>query len=306
MTALLKETALEASLALHAIDPAVKAGEREWSTFVAPSAIVDRAKKQSTAEIINASPLAPVTVRRSEDLMWFGISPADWRGYSTDAPSLAAVSVQVPVLSGPPSTWANQILQGAQPTGDRYRRTVAAPPIKLPSWRQSSITISDEQWKLADRQLVFVLAALRASIATSPILPVHGGTALLALGNGIFAELDVREHPASAACGSEVALVQKIRVNKAGLEVMPLTHLVPTHGAETSGYAKATTEMGFQLPVAVQFVGRGYWAKVTFQASPLFIGLGPSSALFEAAASGASAMLDAKKLADEEEERRRS
>ena len=132
---------------------------------------------------------------------------------------------------------------------------------------------------------------------------------LVALGNnGIFAELDVREHAGAAESVPEASLTLPIELVKARYDVAQhwslgaLTGLVAMYAAETRGYGSATTELGARLPHAVHLRGRGLCADVTFHASPLFASA-PTGASFASAAEAAGQMLDRSRRDDEERQR---
>jgi hypothetical protein len=74
--------------------------------------------------------------------------------------------------------------------------------------------------------------------------------------------------------------------------------------AHTHGYGKATTWIGPSLPPVVRLTGRGFRAKISFRASPLFgAGLGPSEVM--AGATAGARNLEKSRRDDEAESRRR-
>jgi len=213
-------------------------------------------------------PLGPITVRRGERVL--GIRASDPEGRRRTAGTVQR-SIRVPPLGGDADGWTDEILDAVQ-FPEAYP-VWAAPAFLLPAWELDTIVIPDATWAAADRELVFALAALLAAVPRAEALPLPSGTVLLPLGNGIFAELYVREDASAITRGTMASLAQPVELpslrpyggdRRPDWRLGSLTEIVPMYAAETSGYGSATTELGARLPRAVYLAGHGLRADVTF------------------------------------------
>jgi hypothetical protein len=202
--------------------------------------------------------------------------------------------------------WADQLVKGLL----RPHRYLNARPSELtvPFWKATEISLDDGAWDAAERELAFVLAALRSAVTRRDAIPLPRGTVLLALGNGLFAQLAVREHARSAGSVTEASLSQPIAFEKTPHErekerwsLGDLTGMVAMYSAETDGYGSATTELGARLPHAVHLRGHGLSADIRFHASPLFASPPDRAALASVAAAG-SKMLEQSRRDDEQQQ----
>ncbi|WP_437659893.1 hypothetical protein [Sorangium sp. So ce1182] len=295
LTALLDGTDVEARLRIRVLADAPARGERSYPTFVAPAFPPESPWKR------HRGPIADVTIRRGQELVMVGRS------------SYEEERITVPALTGAPETWCTQLLEqfawrvdqpsihglgpstlyGGSISEPPWTDRLKAPALSVPALATSRLEIPASHWDGSDREIAFVLAALRSAVARETALQLPGGKLMIHLGNGIFAELHLREDAATRGKTPTASLVQVASqssladMDAQGVWRPPaLSTRISTHVAVTSGSGGGATEIGVLLPRGVYLAGRGFRADLIFRTSPLFLASAPPSA-FVAAAAGA-------------------
>lgn len=237
-------------------------GPGAWAAvgFVAPVTHVDRAVAQGAIAMVR--PLAELDVRREDDLVAVRVTDraahdgpdAGCRGLSDTATEL-----RIPDLGDDPSRWVERFLDGYRLES---RQTSPRALLRLaPIWTKEPFAIPALRWAEADRELAFVLAALRRRLDSGDLLELPSGAVLLSLGHGIFAEIHAREHAASDERHASASLLQRVTLEAAGSRLLPLRHALDTHAGDR----------GPLVPHSLHLRGCGLRADVTFHGSALFL-----------------------------------
>lgn len=171
-------------------------------------------------------------------------------------------------IEGEPATWARQILDAIRIDGTIMRKAVKH------DWEKTLVGITGNEWDDADRQVAFLLGALRIALRHAEPLPLPRGRVLMPLGNGIFAEVHVRDQASSRAQTPVASLIHGIRGERTqqGEQLRLMHHdTFITHYAQTKGYGSGSTELGILLPHGLYLSGRGFLAEIVLRTSPLFM-----------------------------------
>lgn len=249
--------------------------ERPWSHFLRASALLPEGEPW-------LGPLTSITARRDAPL-WV-VCPKD--SHVPGAERAAEKTVEIPFLGDLAARWTDELVSGLAPRlvrGQTYR--TASAPIVLSARHATKVLIDPWLWDAADRELAFVLHALRQAVRdeSSSELPLPNGNVLLGVGQGVFAEIAVREDPSVAAQPLEASLFQPFDASMhrqlppdGFLSFVPLRWSQPDAARGT-----AQARSGLQLPHAVYLAGEGVRADIRFHASPL-LARSTSSAAFGA------------------------
>ncbi len=273
--------------------------ERYSATFI-------RAGQLAGNDVPWLPPVGPVTAKRDQvvSLVW----SRGGRGERLKQSGAAeATSRLVAELGDAPEGWAHDLISGTalrhqhiESVLNWYQSTPLARSVDFPATYAAELPLGPETWATADRELAFVLSALSTALSANP-LHLPNGNAILPVGNGVFAELFVREDPVLRGAELEASLSQPVEVNReySGPEILlgSLTQMFPMYWAETRGYRDtvAKTQLGPRLPPAVYLSGGGIRVDVTFHTSPLFASgppPGPPPHAPEASASAGASLLE--------------
>ena len=171
-------------------------------------------------------------------------------------------------IKGEPATWTQQILEAIRIDGAMLRKEVPC------NWEKTTVLIPGKEWDEADRQVAFMLGALRAALRHAEPLPLPRGRVLMPLGNGIFAEIHVCNQMSSRTRKAVASLIHGCRSEQTQhgelLRLMPQATFI-THYAQTKGYGSGSTELGLLLPHGLYLSGRGFLAEIVLRTSPLFM-----------------------------------
>jgi hypothetical protein len=237
--------------------------ERAWTYFVRPGTLPPEGEPW-------LAPIAPVTLARGA-AAWI-VCPKESLGSGTERS--AERTLTVPTLGDDPSRWASELVASLRPEPRAAR--ASTPSLALSARHATRLTIEPWIWAQADRELAFVLAALRTSLARrDEPLPLPNGAFLLPLGPGVFAELFVREDRRATHEHLAASLFQPFDLSMSQkLPIDTATRILPLFWgqADASRGATAATRIGVPVPHAVHLSGNGYRADVTFYASGLFAG----------------------------------
>lgn len=253
--------------------------ERPWSHFLRASALLPEGEPW-------LGPLTAITARREAPL-WV-VCPKD--SHVPGAERAAEKTVEIPFLGDQPARWADELVAGLAPRlvrGQAFR--TASAPVVLSARHATKVVIDPWLWDAADRELAFVLHALRQAVRDegSNELPLPNGNVLLGIGQGIFAEIAMREDASVAARPLEASLFHPFDASMhrqlpldGTLSFVPLVWSQPD-AARSSVQARS----GLQLPHALYLAGQGVRADIRFHASLL---LAPSASLPSLATSAAA------------------
>jgi hypothetical protein len=192
--------------------------------------------------------------------------------------------IVVPSLPGAPARWVEHVLSTLAVNANGLARA----PYPAPQRTTAPFEISQDRWETADRELAFLLGALRVAVKTATALTLPAGKVMLPLGGGIFAEVFVRAHAATASRSSVSSLVQPMTLDGERWQLHPPTKTLVTHRA-TSKWRDIETAIGVDLPHGVHLAGRGIRADVVLRCSPLLTRMSLPEPHVAAAVSAASA-----------------
>lgn len=192
--------------------------------------------------------------------------------------------IVVPSFPEAPARWADCVLSALALNENGLART-PSPALQRTT---APFDISHDQWETADRELAFLLGALRVAVTNATVLTLPAGRVMLPLGGGIFAEVFVRAHAATANRSPVSSLVQPMTLDGERWQLQPITTTLVTHRA-TSKWRDIETAIGVDLPHGVHLAGRGFRADVVLRSSPLLTGTSLPEPHVAAAVSAASA-----------------